>query len=56
MTYYAMVALFVFGMFVGSAMETDSKPTNIQWCCLVLIAAAWPWMAFVICKEWWDKP
>lgn len=56
MTYYFMVAIFVMGMFVGSAHETEDKPGPIQWALLVLISALWPWMAFMIWKEWWDKP
>lgn len=53
MIYYLMVAIFVLGMFVGSAKDSVTKPSVIEWAFLILIAAVWPWMTFTIWKEWW---
>ncbi|MBK3439306.1 hypothetical protein [Pseudomonas sp. MF7448] len=53
---YFLIASFALGAFAGSAADSTEKPTMIQWIALILLACAWPMMAWFYWKEWKAKP
>jgi len=52
MIYYFLVSTFVLGTFVGSSIDSEEKPTRLQWFFLGLFAIFWPFTAFIYAKDW----
>jgi hypothetical protein len=54
-TFYFLIAAFVMGAFVGSAIESKEKPDAAQWFALTLLAVCWPFLGYVYWCDWRKK-